>query len=285
MKGFGADATVTEEQYRQIQAAVVETARRTLIGRQIIGVAPPAGLGVQQFSFDKLTDVADADLAYKFKQSFDNVDLQRTNVNVPILQRDFKIEHRDLLSSRNSGTPLDISAARSAAYKVALLEDQLILKGHTNYSIEGLYDGAGNAEATSKDFATFGNPTDKIELAKTVLQADDIMGPYHLVLNPAQKIQLEASLSSTGVRELPTIEALLEGGMIFSSNTQTAATGMMLSAEGQSRGQFEYKLSSDFDTAIELIPLTKDGGLEGKVYVAGVPVIKDANAICTLTNI
>ncbi len=284
MKGFS-DVTVSNEQYKQIQEQIVITARRTLVGRKVIGVAPPAGLGVQTFTYDKLTELADAGMAFEFFESQDAPAQTRTNVPVPILQRDFKLHERDVLSSHRYGTPLDTMAINSAAYKVAYLEDTLILKGSDAPDISGLYDGAGNSETTSKDFATFGNATDKVEAAIALLTADNIEPPYNMVLNVLQATQLKASISSTGVRELPIIIDLLGGGEVIQTNAQTVATGMLLAANGRERGMFEYRLAQDFTSDLEKIAIASGGGWKGKVFVAGVPIIYDSDAICTLTNI
>jgi uncharacterized linocin/CFP29 family protein len=127
---FRTDSPISEEQYKLLDEKVYFAARKIVVGRRLLPIYGPLGLGVQQVSHDVLTEMADAIINFVFQtESKDVINLTRTNLKVPVLSKEFEIDRRDIESSRRYGTPLDLSAAGSAAYKVAILEDDLIISG------------------------------------------------------------------------------------------------------------------------------------------------------------
>ena len=288
------DAIVTTEQYRVIKEGIVVAARMTMNARNLIGVRrPPLGLGTQTFSYDTLTEMGTAMLSYNFVEQLDATNLTRSSVNIPIHQEDFFIQERDLLASQKSGVPLPTQGVDAATYTVAKSENELILKGSTagapGPAINGLYNSAGNDFSTTADFDTFGKPSTAVEGGMALLMADNIDPPYHLVLNPTQYAQLKGSISSTGIHELPIVLDMLNdmggGGRVWTSSHMTAGTGMMLPVNGAQKGFFEYVLAHDLDSVLNRRSIAEQGGIKGKVFVAGVPVIYDTNAICKLSVI
>ena len=63
----------------------------------------------------------------------------------------------------------------------------------------------------------------------------------------------------------------------------TAGTGMMTAANPE--GMFEYVIAEDVNTETEITSKKDGNNLFGRVYIRGLPVIYDSNAICTLTSI
>ena len=278
-------ADIPVEWYRKIKEEVVITARKQNIARKIIPTRGPiGGIGIQQFSYDVLSEVSDAVLTWNFEsESEDIVNFTRTNVNIPILHKEFQINRRDLESSRQFGTPLNTIAANSAAYKVTNLENELVILGYssdgTNYDINGLYNAAGNS-VTGSDFGTAGNALSTVADAMAALMDDNIYPPYNLVLHPTQYAELQASIYTGGVSEFDKVKAMI-GGDIFVTPFITAGTGMLL-ARPEARF-FELVIAKDLTVETEVLPKTKN--LWGIVYEAVVPVVYDSNAICKLTSI
>jgi uncharacterized linocin/CFP29 family protein len=284
---FRMDSPISEEQYKLLDSKVYAAARKILIGRQLIPFYGPLGLGVQQVSHDVLTEMADAIMSFVFQtESQDIINLTRTNLKVPVLSKEFEIDRRDIESSRRYGTPLDLSAAGSAAYKVALLEDDLIINGYaadgTNLDINGLYNAAGNDYSTTKDFGTAGNALAAVAGAMDLLMADSIFPPYNMVLNPTQFMEAKAHELSTGSGriELDVVKELI-GGNIFATPTMAAAKGMLLATPNDMF--FDLAVAQDLTTETEILPKTKN--LYGRVFECVVPRIKDSNAICKLSSI
>lgn len=276
------------ETYMKIKEGIVFAARKQTIAREIIGVRPlNAGIGLQQWSYDTGTEVSDAQITYAFTETGEDViEFGRNHVPIPVIHKEFRISYRDIVAAQKGGYPLTSQTANSAAYKVMLAENSMLLDGYaadgSNYDINGLYQAAGNSEATSKDFGTAGNAISKMQLAITELMADNIMPPYNLVINPVQYMELAVSVlgSGAGGREMPMVKELIQG-RIFVTPFQTAGTGMLLSQPGQ--GFFEAVMPVDLSVRTETLQKSRDEW--GQVYECLVPVVYDSNAICKLTNI
>ena len=281
--------TFPVEYYRQIKDAIVFTARKQAVARKIINTRNiSGGIGVQQWTYDTANEVSDALLTYQFTDtSEDWIELARTDVPIPLLHKEYRISRRDLAAAARGGFGISTATVQSAAYKVMNLENQLILNGFaadgTTYDIKGLYQSAGNSYSTEKSFGTSGNPLVAVAGAIDLMQADNITGPYNMVLNPTQYMELATSVlgSGAGEREMAMTKEILEGGSIFSTSFQAAGTGMILA--DASAGFFEMVVAQDMTTETEVLQKSKD--LWGRVYECAIPVIYDANAICKLTTI
>lgn len=284
---FRMDSPISEEQYKLLDQKVYYAARKVAVGRWLLPFYGPLGLGVQQVSHDVLTEVSDALINFVFQtENQDIINLTRNNLKIPVISKEFEIDRRDLESARRFGTPIDMSAAGSAAYKVAILEDELILLGYaadgTNFDINGLYNAAGNDYSTSKDFGTAGNGLAACAGGMDLLMADSIFGPYNLVLNPTQYMELKAHELSTGSGriEFDVVKDLI-GGDIFASPIMTAGKGMMLPLPND----MFFDLAAAADLAVETEILQKTKNLYGRVFECVVPRVKDANAISKLSAI
>ena len=281
--------TFPVEYYRQIKDAIVFTARKQAVARKIINTRNiSGGIGVQQWTYDTANEVSDALLTYQFTDTAEDwIELARMDVPIPLLHKEYSISRRDLAAAARGGFGISTATVSSAAYKVMNLENQLILNGFaadgTNYDIKGLYQSAGNSYITQKDFGTSGNPLAAVAGAIDLMQADNITGPYNLVLNPTQYMELATSVlgSGAGEREMAMVKEILEGGSIYSTSFQAAETGMLLA--DASAGFFEMIVAQDMTTETEVLQKSKD--LWGRVYECVIPVVYDANAICKLTNI
>lgn len=275
---------LTTEQYRQVREDVVIAARRANVARKLMAVRGPLGLGVQQYSYDRLTEISDAIISHIFEaRDTDVPNLTRTNVDIPVLQKTFELQRRDVESSRRYGTPLNTAAAASAAYRVAYAENELALLGWakdgSTYDIDGLYQAAGNTVAGS-DFGTAGSAIDTVADAMGALLDDDIAPPYNLVLHPTQYAELVGSVLSNGDRELSHVRDVI-GGEVFPTPYITEGTGMVL-AQPEARF-FELIVAQDLTVETEELPKTRN--LFGRVFECVVPVVYDANAICKLSGI
>lgn len=286
---FRTNAPVTPEQYTAIDGAVKTAARQSIVGRRLIPVTGPFGFGKEAVTFDKLTEVSAAQLTYAWKVNAneDAPNLARTTVPLPVLIKDFRINRRSLEASRTANTPLDLQGAKSAAYKVSVLEDDLLLKGYaadgSNYDVTGMYTGAGNTYSTNKDFGTATNIPAAVNGAMALLMADNIRKPYNLVLNSVQYNEANEMISGGGgMTYLDWIEKTI-GGVVVDSNSVTAGTGLMMAAGD--RGFFDAAIGVDLTTEVEELSLREGRDLFGVVYETIVPRIWESNALCQLTQI
>lgn len=275
---------------------LIKPLQQRFIGRKLIPKNTQLsgkGIGMESVDVWTIKELADATISMGLPDEFgDTADITSSTLNLPVIAEPFNLPRRMYESYKLNGMPIESDMSILAAYQVQLREEALLLNGWapdgTNYVIDGLYQAAGNAEATSADFGTYGNAIKKVGLAKTLLEADSIYGPYNLVLNNAQYNQLLASESTTGNREMPTVMDMINdggsGGQIFSSPTQTAATGMMLGVANKT--YFDLVIPQEYKNQINEDGKLGDlSPLYGMVYESLAPRIKHADSICTLTNI
>lgn len=283
------DETLTTEQGQYIAAQVKEATRRVFQGRKLFGSSiRKIDSGAQTYGYDTLThgSAAAFDYTYPGRQSVDAINLSRTTVAIPNIHKEFRISKLDLASSRMSGTPLNTTQAESAAFKVAYAEDSMLIDGWsqdgTTYEISGLYQSAGNSEASSLDWTTAANIATSIQAAMALLIADNIQLPYNLILNPTQYADTLENIANTAVSYRQWIEQLI-GGSIYVTPAISAGTGIMMAANPN--GAFEYVVAEDITTVTETESVKEGEGLFGRVYVRGLPVVYDSNAICKMTTI
>jgi uncharacterized linocin/CFP29 family protein len=266
--------------------------QQRFIGRKLLPKNPELsgkGVGMESVDVWTLAALADATIALGLPEEFgDTADVVGDTLNIPILSEPFNIPRRMYESYKLAGIGIDSALSLEAAYRVQLKEEALILDGWapdgTNYVINGLYQAAGNTEATADDFATYGNAVDKTGLAIAELETDSIYGSYNMVLNPVQKNELSGSYSTTGASEWDQVMKMLNGGEIMSSPTQTAATGMLLATSNKAYG--DLVIPQDYKNQVKEDPKLGDlSPLYGMVYEALAPRIKQVNMVCTLTNI
>ncbi|MFA5365921.1 MAG: family 1 encapsulin nanocompartment shell protein [Candidatus Bathyarchaeia archaeon] len=286
LKYVGKDEVLTTEQGLYIRDRAVEAARRTFQGRKLFGNAiRKIDSSTQTFGYDTLThgSAAAFDWHWPGKLSIDAVNLARSSVAIPNLHKEFEINKLDL--SAANGT-LNTTQAESAAYKVAYLEDSLLINGYSadgsNYDINGLYKAAGNTDATDLPWATEANIATSIQNGVGLLMADNILPPYNLVVNPTEYAYMLDFVSGTAVSYFDWVKRVIQGE-IYITPAMTAGDAMLVKADPT--GAFEYVVAEDITTQTEMTDLKSGNNLFGRVWVRGLPVIYDSNAICTLTAI
>ena len=274
--------TLTEQQYKYIDEAVYWPPRQYLIGRQLARTFGPLGEGKLTVDWTKISEIGEATMfrGQKVSLSEDVIDQTVGSLDIPVLARGFRIPRRSLEASRTFGTPLDVATARSASYRVTQLEDTLVLKG--SGGIDGLYDSAGNDYSTTKHWSTATNILDSINGAIALLKADKIFPPYNLVVNDARYDELFQFISGTSEYYFTRIKERI-GGSIFSTPVLAAATGMLLALPDA--GFFDLPLGVDIHAEVEELPLNEFKDLYGVVWGAITPRIREANAICKLSDI
>lgn len=284
------NATLTDEQYKYIKAEAVRAARSKIHARDYINVKPIGSIGKQTFSYDTYAEFSEADLVWSFKDFPDVPKVTRSNVNIPILEKTFRIAERDYIASQTYGEPLETNSIDNASYQVARLENTFIVQGYsadgTNYNINGLYQSANNSYTTSKAFSTAGNALVAVGAGIKLLDADGIDGPYDLVVNGEQYYELAASYlgSGAGKSEMDAVRNLI-GGEVYKETAMTAGTGMLIPSKSGSRGYFELVETQPLETEVERLSKRQGGGIWGITYECIVPVVYDTDAICKLTQI
>lgn len=280
---------------KKLDQKLVDPLRNVLKGRKLVYVTSPQGFGVSSVDWGTITDVSDGMVSYGFRGGVqDTIGVNLQNSKVPVYWKDYMVDRRLFESWQGNGINIDAASAIAAAYKAAKAEDTAIIMGvsddGTNYDINGLYKSAGNNESTAADFATFGNATTKLGLAFQMMDDDGIPVDslaFNWALSSVQYRQLMAVRSPNGIKELPDVLDMLNGGALYSMGTiLTAGTGMLLPTPTVGEPYLDFYLTSDFKTEHGFDSNHPDtGDLSGRVYSAGILRVKQANAITATTGI
>ncbi len=284
-----AQAPLAQEEWQQLDEAVVKAARRVLVGRKLLPVYRLADVGVMQVQWDELTELSPATLSmYGETPVEDIITYTRKSLTVPIIHKDFKIHWRDLIASRRRRAPLDTANAESAALQVAQLEDELILTGEytgkPRLGIEGLATATGrNTTGSTGAWATSPNAVNSVKNAMEQLVSDNFYGAYHLIMQSSAYLDSHTFIGNTAVMQIDKIRELI-GGTVYVTPALKASDGGMDSAILLQPGAENMDLCVAQDLKTFHVEL-RDLNHFFKVYEAVVPRIKRPKAICEITGI
>jgi uncharacterized linocin/CFP29 family protein len=285
LRYVGKDEPLQVEQGLTLLPSAIKIARRDFVGRKLLPIRyiDPT---TQTYGYDVLSEMSAAriDPKYPGRETLDIVNLSRTPVNIPTLHKEFEIPKADLDSSRTTGLPLNSTYSDAATYQVGLLEDMLLMIGSTTEGviISGLYNAAGNSNATNYDWATPADIITSINASMALMAADHINRPYNLLIPPEQDGYLAVLIGSGPSTYYEWVQKRI-GGQIFVSEGMTTGTGLLSKANPV--GLFEYVVAEDLTVKTEQENLRAGEGLFGKVYVRGLPVIYNSNALCKMTDL
>lgn len=282
IRQFATDAPVTNEQLRMLDEAVVRKLRQTTVARRVANYSPPRGFGMQRAEWDELSEMGAAKRSLQSSTEYDRVNLTRVGADVPILWKDFRLDARNLESSRRSGESLDTTNAEAASHQVAVSEDELVLIGDSSLGIKGLYDAAGVEYTTASHWDTVANVSKSLIAASKLLRQKRARPPYQLIVSSDNVPEAtEEKSAGAGISALQfALENILKGGTIEESDTLATGTALLTTAPGQRH--FWVELGEDIRTIAET---DAKGNLMGTVRETLTPRINDKNAICRLTDI
>ncbi|MDL2236752.1 bacteriocin family protein [Christensenellaceae bacterium OttesenSCG-928-K19] len=206
-------APYSEELWKSIDTAVVDTAKRILVGRRFLSLFGPLGPGVTTLNVDTAKE-----------EKFDNGIVRtsgRNYLEVPQLYNDFWLLWRDIENSEKEGYPIDLSAAMSSAETVARLEDRLIFFGDKELGIQGLTNAAGVNKIKRGDWGTGEAAYQDIAKGLTLLNEKGYYGRYAIIMSPDIYLSLQRIQQGTGVMEIDRVEKMVDGRVFH-----TTALGM-----------------------------------------------------------
>lgn len=242
------DSTALDTAARYFDDALIEPLRQSLIGRKLIAENPSCkGDGIFNVDINTIKELGAGTISYSLPTgdagTADMIRVDRTNVNLPVLFKEFEVPRMDFEAFKNKNIPIDTAAGVSAAQMVGVKEDLLIIKGWNpsgdgaTWTVPGMYTVSGAQTCgTAYDFATHGNPTGAIAEGYEMLEEDHALTAqaYNLVINPVQWGQLLKSRHATSnQREMPEVVEMLNfgnangPGRIYVTTALTAGTGVM----------------------------------------------------------
>lgn len=218
-------APFSDELWASIDQAVVEAAKEILVGRRFMPFFGPVGPGLNA------AEIASPEKEESFKDGVSIMEGRRL-VRVPQLYEDFWLYWRDIEGSGRVGFPVDMSAARIAAQKLARREDQMIFYGLKAYGLEGLITAKGVGGQALGDWGSGEESFVAVAQALSTLSAKGKFGRYALALSPDLYIALHRIQSGTGLLELDRIKNMI-GGNVFNCSALEAKTGLLICAQPQ----------------------------------------------------
>jgi uncharacterized linocin/CFP29 family protein len=211
-------APLTPEQWAQIDAAVEDVGRRSLVGRRIVPVLGPLGAGAQVVPDDIYRD---ADRGGLDLLGEDDVGIvrgaERRYLPIPLLYKDFRLHWRDLDANFQGCMPFDSGPATAAATVVARTEDTLIFNGDDRLGYQGLLNVAGRGVITIRDWNELGNAFRDVVTATQYLTDAGFYGPYAVVVSPRLYAAMNRVYENTGVLEIEQVQKLASAGVYRSA--------------------------------------------------------------------
>lgn len=214
---FGADV------WGALDEAMVEAAKGQLVGRRILELEGPYGLGMKS-------------VPMKDEATASGLVVSKT-LPLAMIQEAFDLGARDLANYEKEGITLDRSAVAEAAIAVARQEDELVFQGSDELDVPGLLtvDGAGSVTLSAWD--EVGAAVEDLIEAMTVLDTAGFHGPYTLALAPARynslfrryergnqtEMEHVRQMVTDGVHKAPVLE---DGGVLVATGRQYASIVM-----------------------------------------------------------
>lgn len=136
--GLIANATLRRLEWQLYDEAVIDIARRRLVGVQDLISAGltynvPDALGVTQITWEQISSMTGAEISMSglSQTPNDRQEFNQLTLPLPIIHKDFNMNIRHLHSTRRMGTPLDVSQAELSARIVTEAIETMLFAGST----------------------------------------------------------------------------------------------------------------------------------------------------------
>jgi uncharacterized linocin/CFP29 family protein len=240
------DTPFGDRTWGQIDEVVVEAARSELSARRLLHIEGPYAFGLKAIP---TRDEVVAEEADGVRLSADCM------TPLVVISKGFTLAARDIAAFEQSGVPMDLGVARSAAIACARQEDALLFNGVKAVKLDGLLSAKGTLSAKLRSWEKVGAAMDNVIEAATRLDQAGFHGPYALALTPGlynllfrrypQGDQTEMrhvqALATAGIVKAP---AIGEGGLLLASGRQYASIvlgqDLMTGFVGPADGVYEF---------------------------------------------
>jgi uncharacterized linocin/CFP29 family protein len=216
------DAPFDAEIWEKLDAAMVETAKHQLVGRRLLDIDGPFGIGLKSIpSGDTETESGL---------------LVSTTLPVVMLQKMFTLGVRDLANYERDGTVLNRQPVVEAARACAKMEDDLIFNGlkTDTATVPGLLNLSGALSLKLLEWEETGTAASAIMQAITLLDEAGYHGPYALALAPRRYNLLFRRYPQGNQSELDHIQSMVTEGIYKAPVLQgEEAVGGVLLASGR----------------------------------------------------
>lgn len=264
------------EQLEYLQQECVREARRTLVGRRLLGIYGPLGAGLASVSIEQYGPDEDAEIDLLGKTDPKPIVGNRESFQrVPILYKDFVLHWRDVSFAKKLGAPLDASRAIRAAHSVADREDTLLFNGDERLGQTGLLNAPGRSTVARSDWSKYGSAYKDVVKATEVLLSHSHHRPFALAVSAQDYARLVQQKEGQFAPELDSIARLCDDG-VFNSPTIPEGKAVLLSTGDQN---FDIAVTEDLTIAFLG---ERDQDYPFRVYECLTLRVKRPTAICTI---
>jgi len=243
------DAPFGSEVWDVLDAAMKEAAKSQLVGRRLLHVEGPFGLGL------KAVPLRDAETESGLMAS--------EVLPVPLIQERFTLGARDWADYEREGVSLDTGPVAEAAMACARQEDGLIFNG--TLGVPGLLTVEGVNKINLPAWDEVGTAANDIIQAITTLDSAGFHGPYALALapdrynlllrlyprGPFSEMEHVKKVVTEGVFKAPILES---GGVLLASGRRYASIvlgqDMTIGFIGPAGDQIEFLISESLTVRI-----------------------------------
>jgi uncharacterized linocin/CFP29 family protein len=254
------DAPIEPDTWKAMDAAMVEAARGILVGRRLLHVEGPYGLGLKSVP---LEDMQLEEEVYA-----------GSSIPVPQIATSFSLGKRDLAAYERDGLPPNLNPLIDAAIRAAEHEDGILLKGGP--PLIGLlsYEGINSQALSAWD--ELGTAAGDIIKGVTALDNAGYHGPYAVALSPARYNQLYRRHPIGAFSELEQVQTIATEGILKAPVLEKG--GLILNT-----GRLFASIVMGQDMTIAFIGPTKET-LEFAIVESLALVVRRPGAICALTE-
>lgn len=239
------DAPFSAELWSEVDKTVVDAIKQTIVSRRFLPFYGPLGGGARVATID----------APGHSEEFDDGFVKTTNrrlAEIPQLYADFWLQWRDMESAVQTERPIDLSAARMAAFNIARTEDRMVFYGNDSLGLTGLLNTSGSQQIKRKDWSQGENPFLDIAAGVAMLENADRLGRYALIVSTDLYLQMERLQPNTGMLERSRIADYL-GGRLYKSTILKEKTAVLVCCESP---YMDLLVGQDFATAyLEMVDL------------------------------
>ncbi len=233
------DAPFGAEVWEVLDRALVDAAKNSLVGRRLLHVEGPYGLGLKSIP---LHDV----------ETEEGLIVGRS-LPLVMIREPFSLGLRDLAAFDQNHLMLYTREIMEAAREVARMEDRLIFQG-TDW-LDGLMTVDGAQYVALSDWGDVGSGANDIIAAVTELDRAGFHGPYTMALAPGHYNRLLRRYPQGNQTELEHVQKIVtdgvfkarnleDGGVIMASGRQYASLilgqDMTIGFVGPAEDQFEF---------------------------------------------
>ncbi len=209
------DAPFGDKMWNLIDTAMTEAAKRLLVGRRLLHVDGPFGLGLKSVPLQD--------------EKTESGLIAGRSLPVLLIEQPFTLGARDLANYESQQVAFDPSPVVQAARECARLEDDLIFNGAAG--VPGLLTAAGVNKLDLSAWDEAGAAAADVIRALTVLDEAGFHGPYSLALAPERYNRLFRLYSRGNKTELEHLQAIVTDGVHKAPNLESG--GLLLASARQ----------------------------------------------------